>query len=36
MAEDSQWEVRLVESLNIAQTLYGRLDVGVELWNGVQ
>jgi hypothetical protein len=36
MAEDSQWEVRLVESLNIAQTLYERLDVGVELWNGVQ
>jgi 5-methylcytosine-specific restriction endonuclease McrA len=32
IAEGSQWEVRLVESLNIAQTLYRRLDSGVELW----
>jgi 5-methylcytosine-specific restriction endonuclease McrA len=33
MAVESNWEVRLMESLNIAKTLYGRLDVGVELWN---
>jgi len=36
MATQSQWEVRLVESLNIAQTLYGRLDDGVELWAGLK
>jgi CRISPR/Cas system Type II protein with McrA/HNH and RuvC-like nuclease domain len=32
MALESQWEVRLVASLNIAQTLDGRPDDGVELW----
>ena len=32
MAVAFQWEVRLIESLNIAQTLYGRLGGGVELW----
>jgi len=36
IAEQTQWEVRLVESLNIAQTLYRRLDGGVELWEGLQ
>jgi 5-methylcytosine-specific restriction endonuclease McrA len=35
MAAESSWEVRLVESLNIAQTLYGRFDDGVELWRGL-
>jgi 5-methylcytosine-specific restriction endonuclease McrA len=33
MATESHWEVRLVESLNIAHTLYGRFDDGVELWS---
>ena len=36
MAVESQWEVRLVESLNIAQTLYGRLGDGFELWTGFE
>lgn len=36
MAVEFQWDVRLVESLNIASTLYGRLEDGVELWARVQ
>lgn len=32
IAEEAQWDVRLSESLNIANTLYGRLDDSVELW----
>lgn len=36
IATQSLWEVRLVESINIAQTLYGRLDGGVELWAGLK
>lgn len=36
MATQFQWELRLVESLNIANSLYNRMDGGAELWVGVQ
>jgi CRISPR/Cas system Type II protein with McrA/HNH and RuvC-like nuclease domain len=34
MAAEAHWEVRLAESMNIAQTLYGRMEDSVELWVG--
>jgi hypothetical protein len=35
MAAQAYWEVRLVESMNIAQALYGRMEDSVELWAGI-
>jgi hypothetical protein len=32
MAIQSKWEVRLTESLNITQIIYGRVEDCIELW----